>query len=294
MKSILKIFIVTIPLFTCFSSCDEDNLPNEDISVVRIENEVNNDFDAYLQREFVDKYNVELNYKLSFIELNLNQTVVPADYEKSIRMANIMKFLCFEPFDKVAPENFMKFYFPKQVVLIGSGAFQNNGTVILGTAESGRKISLYDVNSLDLTDVEVLFRRYFRTIYHEFAHIWHQTLPFSVDFNQITPTTYTGDSWNESWGVGESLQAGYISDYASNEPNEDFVELIAHYVTFTPDRWNQTLVDAGTDGAAIINQKINIVRNYLATTWSIDIDELRDEILDRASRLDEQDFDNIN
>ncbi|MGV4486355.1 putative zinc-binding metallopeptidase, partial [Ornithobacterium rhinotracheale] len=31
-----------------------------------------------------------------------------------------------------------------------------------------------------------------------------------------------------------SLSRGFVSDYSSKEPNEDFVELLAHYVTFSP------------------------------------------------------------
>lgn len=294
MKKILKIVLISSAMFSIFNACQETDIPNKKVTVLDTQDNIKNSFDTYLKREFVDKYNIELNYKLSDIELDQNQFVVPATYEQSIRMANIVKYLCFEPFDKVAPKNFLKLYFPKQLILIGSGAFRNNGNVVLGTAEAGRKISLYDVNNLDLTNLETLFSRYFRTIYHEFAHIWHQQLPFSIEFDQITPTTYKGDSWADSWAAGESLAAGYVSNYASSSTTEDFVELIAHYITFTPSRWDQMILDAGPEGGDLLNRKITIVKNYLLRSWSLDINELRDDVLDRATRLDEQDFDNIN
>ena len=47
---------------------------------------------------------------------------------------------------------------------------------MLGTAEGGKKITLYEVNSLDFenVDIEVLNEYYFKTMHHEFAHILHQ------------------------------------------------------------------------------------------------------------------------
>ncbi|WP_047787988.1 zinc-binding metallopeptidase [Tenacibaculum mesophilum] len=290
-KSIITFFIITLVSIVSFTACQENDL--EKNSVIDINDDIRNKFDTFLQREFIDKYNIKFEYKLPDIERNITQTVVPAKYENSIKMANIIKYLAFEPFDKIAQKNFIKKYFPKQLIMIGSGAFNNNGTVILGTAEGGRKISLYDINSLDITNKEVLFDRYFRTIYHEFAHIWHQTIAIPTLFREITPTTYKNDAWNEAWEAGESLKAGYITDYASNSVEEDFVELISHYMTLTTAQWEQKIIDAGTKGGPIITRKMTIVKDYLSRSWSLDIDKLRDEILSRGDKLDMQDFDNI-
>ncbi|WP_406649298.1 substrate import-associated zinc metallohydrolase lipoprotein, partial [Ornithobacterium rhinotracheale] len=105
---------------------------------------------------------------------------------------------------------------------------------------------------------------------------------------------YVGDSWNEAWkGSESSLSKGFISDYSSKEPNEDFVELIAHYVTFTPQKWDETLEKAGAEGKEKLQQKIEIVKNYMNTVWKIDLDRLRNEVLSRATNLDNVDLDKI-
>jgi substrate import-associated zinc metallohydrolase lipoprotein len=208
-------------------------------------------------------------------------------------MANLVKYLCLDAYDEVAPEGFLKLYFPKMIMLVGSPAYLNNGTIILGTAEGGLKITLYDINRLDITNIDRLYEYYFRTIFHEFSHILHQTKDYTTDFDRISVTNYVGDSWSEAWDGGSSLQAGFISDYSSKEPNEDFVELIAHYITYSPEKWAETLDAAGANGSSIINQKMDIIRSYLSMSWDIDIDQLRNAVQTRAANLDNLDLDNI-
>jgi substrate import-associated zinc metallohydrolase lipoprotein len=176
--------------------------------------------------------------------------------------------------------------------IIGSAAYRNNGTMVLGTAEGGLKITLYMINDLKL-DPEYLNEYYFHTMHHEFAHILHQTKPYSSDFEMISGTEYVKDSWNSTYSDEEALQHGFITPYASSEPNEDFVELLSTYVTNTPEFWSQMLKDAGKDGAAIISQKFDIVYNYMKNTWNIDLDELQSIILERQAEIDELDLDTL-
>lgn len=42
----------------------------------------------------------------------------------------------------------------------------------------------------------------------------------------------------------------------------------------------------GKDGYAIINQKLNIVREWLQTSYGIDLDALRAEVQERQSNID--------
>ena len=78
------------------------------------------------------------------------------------------------------------------------------------------------------------------------------------------------------------MQRGFISDYSSKEANEDFVELIAHYITNSEEAWNAKLENAGEEGKDILDQKMAIVTSYLKQSWDLDIDELRDAIQTRA------------
>nr|WP_320000302.1 putative zinc-binding metallopeptidase [uncultured Draconibacterium sp.] len=285
-------WLMVAALVFTLNACEEEE-PDTSVSVITVENPVENDFDVYLKNLYTAPYNIRFLYRMEDIESDMNYWLVPANYENSVKMANLVEYMCLDSYKEVAPDGFLERYFPKMIMLVGSPAYQNNGTMVIGTAEGGLKITLYNINNLDVTNTELLFEHYFRTIFHEFSHILHQTIDYSTDFDRISATQYVGDAWNEAWDTGESLKAGFISDYSSKEANEDFVELIAHYITHTEERWNELMEIAGESGSQIIGQKIDIVSSYLEQSWDIDIDALRDAILQRADNLSEQDLDNI-
>jgi substrate import-associated zinc metallohydrolase lipoprotein len=176
--------------------------------------------------------------------------------------------------------------------LVGSGAYRNNGTFVLGTAEGGLKITMYFVNEM-IIDPAYLNEYYFKTMHHEFAHILNQIKPYSTDFNAISGPDYVTDAWSDTWnGDADAQQNGFISEYASKEANEDFVELIAVYVTSTAAKWNSIISNAG-DGAAIINAKFDIVYNYMLNTWGINLDDLREVVQRRQSEIGTLDLENL-
>jgi substrate import-associated zinc metallohydrolase lipoprotein len=297
----IKYWLLASVMVFVLGACDEEDEPNPDFSVINMGNGEQNDFDKYLEKTYVDTYNINFIYKWEDIESDMEYALVPASYENSIKMANLIKYLCLDAYEEVAPDGFLKKYFPKMFMMVGSAGWHNNGTYTLGVAEGGLKITLYLINDLDVTDVQTLYSHYFRTIFHEFSHILHQTKDYTTDFDKISATDYVGDSWSDAWedDEGETVKQderwskGFISDYSSKEVNEDFVELIAHYITYTPESWEAMLVGAGETGRPIIEQKITIVKSYMKDVWSIDMDDLREAIDSRASKLDEQDFDNI-
>ena len=252
-----------------------------------------NDFDKWLYANFVEPYNIELKYRMEMNESSMSYWLVPAEYEKAIQMAKLVKHLCLEPYDEITgSKEFIKANYPKMIHLIGSAAYNNNNTFVLGTAEGGLKITLYMINSLTL-DPEDLNYYYFKTMHHEFAHILHQTKPYSSDFNMISGSDYVTDTWSSYWeSETECLQNGFISEYASKETNEDFVEIFAIYVTNTADDWNALLTQAG-DGAAKINAKFDIVYNYMKTTWGVDMDVLREVIQRRQGEISSLDLESL-
>ncbi len=291
-KNISKWFFVAAMCITV-TACSEEDTPDTNTTVITVDKGNENAFDKYLNKIFVEPYNISVKYKMEDIETDMNYQLVPAQYENSVKMANLVKYLCLDSYDEVAPDGFLKAYFPKMIMMVGSPAYRNNGTMLLGTAEGGLKITLYNINNLDISNINILYAYYFRTIFHEFSHILHQTIDYTTDFDKISATDYVGGSWNDAWGSGESLKAGFISDYSSKEADEDFVELIAHYITNTEDSWNNILELAGESGKETIQQKMSIISYYLLEDWDIDIDKLREAIQTRAAVLYEQDFDNI-
>lgn len=287
MKRLNKINMLLFSSVLLFS-CSEEKLSPESIFVdKKVEN---NELDGYIQQKYTKDYNIAILYKFVEKESDLNYNLSPASYESSVRMTKLLYHLGIEPYDKITgSKDFIKKYFPKLLNYIGSPAYRNNGTFVLGTAEGGVKITLYLLNRLNAEtgkDVAFLNYYYFHTMHHEFGHILHQTKGYPASFEQITGTRYVSDSWSDIYeNDADAAALGFVSPYASKEPNEDFVETYSYYITLSPTQWNQRISSGGAEGKALIEAKLDIVRTYFQNVWNIDLDELRDEILARQADL---------
>lgn len=285
------IYIAAALVLLGLSGCQEKAL--DDKSQIIDSAVEQNDFDKWLVKNYIEPYNIDFKYRMEYNESDMNYYLVPAEYEKSIQIAKLLLHLCIGSYDEVTgSKDFIRGYFPKMVHLVGSAAYKNNGTMVLGTAEGGLKMTLYYINSLQL-DPSFLNYYYFKTMHHEFAHILHQTKPYPSDFEMISGTDYVADTWSDVWdNDAEAQKNGFISEYASKEANEDFVEIIAIYITNTAEKWNGILKAAG-EGGAIIQSKFDIIYNYMINSWNIDLDELRTVILRRESEIPTLDLKDI-
>lgn len=292
MKKNIIYILTALVLPLLFSACNEETL--NPTSVIQPSQTVENEFDVWLAKHYLEPYNIEFKYRYSDIESSMGYYLTPADYNQSIALAKLVIALCLEPYDTITgSRDFIRAYFPKIIFLTGSPAYKSNGSIVLGTAEGGKKITLFNVDALQIASIDAS-SNYFKTIHHEFAHILNQTKPYTTDFKEISGTLYVGDScWDTYPTDASALTAGFISRYASSEDSEDFVELISIYVTNSQEKWDSLLATAGTEGEAIINQKFEIVRNYLRDSWQIDIQELRDEVLRRAAMVPDMDLETL-
>ena len=251
-------------------------------------------FDLWLHKNYVETYNINLKYRLEDMETDFTYTLAPADLSNSVKLAHIVLHTWLQAYDEVAGMDFTRQLAPKVFQFVGSPAFETDNRYMMGQAEGGMKITLFDVNELKITR-SFLNNSYFQSIHHEFTHILTQTKDYDTDYQKISEGLYEPASWYAS-GKTESyaLQRGFISTYAMKEYNEDFAETMAFYLVYTPAEWQQKMTTAGADGAAIISQKLQMIRSYMQTTWNIDIDDLRtviqrrmDEIIDGSIDLDE-------
>jgi substrate import-associated zinc metallohydrolase lipoprotein len=271
------------------ASCNKSEISGESIFVDPVENLT--DFDMWLLNNYTYPYNIEFKYKMEFIESDMSYQLSPAKVENAIALAKLIKYLWLDAYDEHAGASFLRTYVPRVIHLVGSGAYNANNTVMLGTAEGGMKITLYDINGLNIDNISIdqLNDRYLRTMHHEFAHILHQTKNYPVEFQLITKTDYIGQDWSTYNPEGNinviAWQKGFISAYSRSAPDEDFVELIAHYIT-NPAEWNYRLNQAGATGRALLEQKIDMVKGYLRSAWHIDLDTLRDVVQERALNIE--------
>ena len=266
------------------ASCNEEKLdPN---SIFDTTAPQRNQFDTWLLNHYVYPYNIDFKYRMEYKETDTQYNLVPAEYDKSVAMAKLVKYLWIDAYVEVMNQKreFICTYGPKLIHLIGSPAYEQ-GQIVLGTAEGGLKVTLYNVNNLNLKKVSVdeLNKWYFHTMHHEFAHILHQTVEFPQEFYGISSGLYTGSGWVNITD-GDALKRGFITAYASTEVHEDFAELVSNYITHDAAWWAARLTIAG-NAATYITQKMELVKTYMADSWNIDIDRLRDIVQRRSEQV---------
>ena len=286
MKKIGIIYILAAAVSLCTVSCEKEQLSSE--SVIKVSQYEENDFDKWLRVNYLTPYNIDFIYRYEFIESDMNYYTVPADMECSIMMAHLVKYLCIESYDEVAGVAFTRQYFPKMFFLIGEFEYRNNGTMILGTAEGGKKILLSGLNYLKsiVSNIEALNYYYIKTIHHEFVHILNQTVDFSADYQLITGSGYVADSWSEYPYNEGYLQRGFISAYSQQSVDEDFAEMMSTYITNSEEWWNEQMETAGEVGRMYITKKLDLVRTYLSDHFNIDLDILRSTLMRRQNDIE--------
>lgn len=292
-KNIYAILLAFVASFALMSCSDDD--PSSE-SIFPTTSPKRDAFDKWLLENYTFPYNVEMKYKMEDIESDMKYHLVPADSAKTAKLSIIMKYLWFDAYNEVVGPDFIKENMPRTIHFIGSPAYNSEGTMVLGTAEGGLKITLYMVNSLDdetLKDYDTMNKYYFHTLHHEFTHILNQKIPYDQSYKLITESGYVSGDW---YLISDKTahQAGFITPYAMVEPLEDFAEMLSGYVTKSQSEWNAILADAGTTGAASISAKLDIVRNYMQESWNVDIEQLRAAVLRRANTLSAVDLEHLN
>lgn len=292
---LIKILSLLFCLSGMFISCSDDDVDTSN-SIFDTNPPVRNEFDQWIVKNYITPYNIDLKYRFEDIESDLNYHVTPATYENSVALAKLVKYLWMEVYEKIVSHDFLAMYCPKVMHFVGSPEYEmSGGSMVLGTAEGGLKITLFNVNGLNVEnpDPEVLNEWYFKTMHHEFAHILHQTKNYSTDFIKISEGTYTGPGW-VNVEDSDARTRGFVTGYASSEVNEDFVETIANYIVKSDEQWQQILTEAGEEGSAIILKKLDMVTKYLKESWNVDIQAIHNEVQERQKHLDELDLSTLN
>jgi len=299
MKRIIYICIAALATFAGLTSCRQEALDPE--SVIVQNQTVQNDFDKWLEMNYLIPYNITVKYRYDIREASYSTYTVPAEYDYSVILAHLVKNLCIDAYDEVAGIRFTQAYFPKMFVFYGEWVYNSNGSYTRGSAEGGKKIILYGVNyvndHLDLSAAENLRTTYIPTIHHEFMHILNQVKDFPKEFSQITPGDYVGSSWNSSPYSDPAYfrPHGFISRYSQGSDREDMAEMLSQYVMYPQEWWDARMAESVTykedgsvdlDGASLIQTKLDIMRSYLKDNFGIDLDLLRGSIQRRLADID--------
>ncbi len=302
------IFLIVAICTAFFSSCREEQFSDsifETGDSALNEDHYAYEFNKWLDDSFLSVYNLDFRYRMQDVGTDVNYNLVPTKFDKAVDMALLVKYLWFDAYAEAINPNFLREHGPRIIHLIGSPAYNPvNGTIILGLAEGGIKVSLFRCNEIEYDNIDMLNEYYFKTMHHEFSHILHQKKMFPKEFNLISSVHYEPFSWQErDFRVTASL--GFVSPYGSSETREDFVETIANYIVKSDEQWEYILETASkgwevqgdgsvkqveddddVDGKAVILRKLNICRTWLKNSWDVDLDKLREEVQTRQNNID--------
>src|SRR5688500_8737825 len=240
--------------------------------------------DQYIQTNFVDEYGVAVRYKYVDRYVDQNKRVTPPKLEVVQPMLDFLTEFWIEPFTDVANGNrFFRDHVPAEVILIGSTMYNADGTVTLGTADAGARITLTEVNFVNVENRDWVFRQ-LGTIYHEFAHIVHQRYNLPPSWQEISPEGYTSlGSWF-NLSDEEALQRGFVSPYGTSTFNEDFAEIVA-FLLFRPDFYTRFIDDEPdcatvacverNEGRARLRRKYNAILEHYQQNTGVDLLEVR-------------------
>lgn len=282
-----KILLTALLLLACvgFVNCSDD--APDGPTIFPTTPVKRNAFDRWLLKNYTNPYNIDFQYRLTDGMTDYTYHLVPADSAKTAKLAILTKYLWFDAYAEVAGANFVKANSPRNIVAVGVPGYTRQRTMVLGSAEGGYTVTLNNINALDsltLTNYSVMTHFFFHTMHHEFTHILNQKKPYNPAFDLISRADYVSSNWRHK-DDNEAYEAGFVSPYAMSEGIEDFAETMAFYVTLTPDEWNKIIKAAGKNGAPIINQKIEMVKDYMQSSWNIDLDRLRDAVLGRGDNI---------
>lgn len=222
MKNILIKFCCVLSLFAFYSCDNEDDLREE--SVIYVDEVHESEFDKWLYETFTVPYNMEIKWKWEDGEVDNNFHVTPPRKEKAEQFMKALHKIWIKPYEEVGGEEFIKTYVPKLIYLVGTPQYNDDGTMTLGLAEGGRKVTVFDVDAFDHLDLQGMAKA-FHTMHHEFSHILHQKIHYPVAFKELSKGNYTGAWYNFSDIKANTL--GFITPYGMSNDHEDFVEIVA-------------------------------------------------------------------
>jgi len=227
--------------------------------------------DNWLDENYVKPYNIEVKYRFDRYELALNKVLTPPREDKVIPVMETIKKTWIEPFEQEGGANFIKKLAPRQFVLVGSAQYNTDGTITLGTAEAGRKVVLYVINDFDKKNKDEV-KQMLHTIHHEYGHILHQTIMYPEAYKRVT-TNYTANWYDYS--LADARSRGFITEYARNNPDDDFVEMISIMLIEGRNNFNTIVNNAPESARPLLRRKEELVVQYFKEAWNIDFYNLQ-------------------
>ena len=209
----MKNYILYILLFTVIlGACKKSDGPLDvDLTKYNADNYIPDPvIDKWLTDSLNIPFNIQTVYRFERNLTDVSRNISPVELDRVLPTMRAVRNIFLKPYEKVAGITFIKKLTPKQFVLYGSPSYNDNGSIVLGTADGGRRVVLYELNGINLNSGESV-RRVMRTIHHEFTHIINQNVAIPPSFETISKADYTTD-WTGSANTAElAKELGFIS-----------------------------------------------------------------------------------
>lgn len=254
--------------------------------------------DRYIQQAFAKKYNVDIAYRYDDKVTDRRYLLAPVKEEKALEYLNLIEYMFFQVYEASTPEGYLQTHTIKYLNLFGSSGYAIDRRMA-GAAPQGM-IWIYNINELNTQYTGTVRADYISVLFHESAHTLHEERAYPPEFDKLSALEYQKqDAFSYWWRTGQNASyAGFVSDYASTDADEDFAELFAYYILDSDSEWADRLKgaegknrsDAKYTGREIIEKKVAIMKEYLRSEYSADLDKIRAEAQKRLPLVSSMDF----
>ena len=257
-----------------FSGCThEDQLEGSQLDVA---NPPQSALDNWIIDNYLKPYNINVQYKWNQNAVDNNRYLYPPQKEKVQPVLEIIQKIWLDSYATIAGPDFVKKIAPREIVMVGGVNLDLTGTVTLGLAEGGQRVTLFETDNVDRKDRENV-KQFIHTIQHEYIHILNQHKPYDEKtMAKITPFGYTANWYASS--DKEANEEGFITAYAKSNINEDFAEMASMMLTNSKDEYEAILAGIQSETAvAAIRAKEAVIVEYFKKEFNLDFYALRDE-----------------
>lgn len=293
MKKYISLILAACTMLLTLS-CTKDEISSE--SIFKEENHRYTEFDSWLQRNYVEPYNVRFEYRMPDRETSFNYWVSPPNIKESIMIAKLIKFTTLEAMVEMMssgdetedPALFVKSYFPKVLFLVGSFEISSSGSTALASAENGLQINILGVNFFEYhKDAE----RIAGTMLHEFTHILDGIHGSPAEFKDITLSDYVGDRYTSL--TDDPYQKGFVSNYARSHYSEDVAETGGRLISLTEEEREAMIAKAGPVGGPLMRKKYDMLKKWLKDSYGVDSERWCEIYHRRIAQLDSLDWESL-
>ena len=207
-----KIIIFAALCLSFQTACDKEDLGGSNIHVPEFDYNALSETDKYIYDHYTVPYNVEVVYRWNQGDVSsddMRKNLVPPRESQVEPFLEMIEKVWMDTYTAEVGQQTLRSYIPKQLLLVGSASYNDDGSTTEGTAEGGRQIVLYSVNDFNFELEQI--QSYAHVMHHEFAHILHQNVEYDAEFEKITP------SYSSSWMQMNDETArskGFITAYA--------------------------------------------------------------------------------